>query len=429
MKIYFLLALALLSFSSCSKVKQPDETTIISMQLIDRNGFAETISTKDRIAKYRNTEFLDPQPFQKVLRIYGKNGEGKNSSKITTYHSNGHVWQYLDVIDGRAHGVFKEWHVNGQLKMQLQVIEGFADIQEGAQRTWVFDGKNHVWDEDGHLIAEISYERGMLHGQSLYYHTNGALKKSIPYFRDQIQGDVILYEEDGTLIESMPFIEGIREGKALGLWKDKSTRFEEIYAKDLLLTASYYDPDGKKISEINNGDGFQSLFEKQRLSSLVEYQKGQAKGIVELYNERGEKYGLYHQVEGKKFGKEIAYYPEGKSTKKQTPKLQLYWEDNLLQGEVKTWYENGVLESQREFNQNKKHGVSLAWYKTGEVMLMEEYDGDKLIKASYFKKGDKKPISRIENGKGIATLYTSEGAFIKKVAYEKGIPLITPPSS
>lgn len=429
MKVFLLIALCILSLTSCNKTKQPDENTIISMQLIDRNGFSETISTQDRIAKHRTTDFLHPQPYQKVLRVFGKNMEGKSTSKITTYHPNGHVYQYLDVVDGRAHGIYKEWHANGRNKMELQVIEGYADLQEGAQRTWVFDGKNFVWDEDGNLIAEITYEKGILHSPSLYYHPNGTLKKSIPYFRDQIQGEVVLYDDQGQLIETIQFNEGLREGTAKGYWKDQKVRYEETYDKDLLLTAKYYDPSGKQIAEINDGKGFQALFEKERLLSLVEYQNGLAQGIVEMFDEKGRKTALYHQIDGKKSGEEWGYYTDEKNSKKPLPKLCVHWEDDLLQGEVKTWYDSGLIESQREFNQNKKHGVSLAWYKNGDVMLMEEYDQDKLIKASYFKKADKKPVSKIENGKGIATLYSPDGSFIKKVAYEKGLPQIDPPSS
>lgn len=428
MRPFFLFALALLTLTGCSK-KQPDENTVISMQIIDRNGFSETISTKDRIAKYATTEFLAPQPFQKVLRVFGKNPEGKSTSKITTYHSNGHIWQYLDVVDGRAHGSYKEWHINGILKIDLNVIEGFADLQEGAQRTWVFDGKNSIWDEDGHLVAEISYDKGLLHEPSLYYHPNGKLRKIIPYFRDQIEGDVVLYDEEGTLLESIPFKEGMREGKALGYWRDQSLRYEELYEKDHLLTASYFNSDGKNVSSIAEGNGFQAIFEKQQLSSLVEYQKGLAKGLVELFDEKGRKVGYFYQTDGKKCGEEWAFYLGDTPSAKLRPKLCVHWEDDLLQGEVRTWYENEVLESQRQFNQNKKHGVALAWYKNGDVMLMEEYDQDKILKASYFKKGDKKPVSKIENGKGTATLYSADGAFIRKIAYEKGIPHIDPPSS
>jgi hypothetical protein len=55
-------------------------------------------------------------------------------------------------------------------------------------------------------------------------------------------------------------------------------------------------------------------------------------------------------------------------------------------------------------------------------MLMEEYDNDILVKGSYLKKGDKQPVSKVENGKGIATIYDSRGHFQKKITYEKGIP-------
>ncbi len=57
-------------------------------------------------------------------------------------------------------------------------------------------------------------------------------------------------------------------------------------------------------------------------------------------------------------------------------------------------------------------------------MLMEEYENDKLLKGSYYKKGEANPISTIENGFGIATLYNAEGHFVQKVNYERGKPLV-----
>jgi hypothetical protein len=57
-------------------------------------------------------------------------------------------------------------------------------------------------------------------------------------------------------------------------------------------------------------------------------------------------------------------------------------------------------------------------------MLMEEYENDLLVSGSYYKKGDKKPISRINNKKGTATLYDPDGYFLKKIPYEKGLPLL-----
>jgi hypothetical protein len=55
-------------------------------------------------------------------------------------------------------------------------------------------------------------------------------------------------------------------------------------------------------------------------------------------------------------------------------------------------------------------------------MLMEEYENDLLMKGSYYKKYEKKAVSKIENGSGVATLYDKEGKFLKKITYEKGLP-------
>ena len=87
-----------------------------------------------------------------------------------------------------------------------------------------------------------------------------------------------------------------------------------------------------------------------------------------------------------------------------------------------TQYESGTLESQREMHDNKKHGLFFAWFQEGDLMLMEEYENDLLIKGSYYKKWEKKPISKIENGSGLATIFDKEGKFLKKITYEKGLP-------
>jgi antitoxin component YwqK of YwqJK toxin-antitoxin module len=89
---------------------------------------------------------------------------------------------------------------------------------------------------------------------------------------------------------------------------------------------------------------------------------------------------------------------------------------------VTTWYENGKMESQREMSANAKKGMAFAWYEQGDLMLMEEYDENTLVKGSYFKKGHKEPITTVEKGDGFATLYDSAGHFLKKIEYEKGKP-------
>ena len=82
---------------SCSAKKGSDQSdTLVSMQIIDRNGFTETISNKDRLSDYRSTDFSTPQPYQKVLRVFGRNPQGQASSRSYS--------QYLSLTHGLRSG-------------------------------------------------------------------------------------------------------------------------------------------------------------------------------------------------------------------------------------------------------------------------------------------------------------------------------------
>ena len=96
---YILLLSALLLAGCASRTSTSNPDTIVSIQVIDRNGFTETMSTDERLSQYQKVDFLTPQPFQKVQRVFSRNPEGKTRSAITSYHSNGHIFQYLEVLD------------------------------------------------------------------------------------------------------------------------------------------------------------------------------------------------------------------------------------------------------------------------------------------------------------------------------------------
>ena len=150
-----LCVMTLIVCSGCGSSFRSDSPAIVSLQLIDRNGFAETISNQDRLSTYQNIDFLQPQPYQKVLRVYKRTDLGKSSSVVTSYHDNGQLWHHLEVIDGRAHGLYQEYYSNGQLKIDAFVIEGVADIHNLAQASWIFNQQSTVRNEQGEIIAEI----------------------------------------------------------------------------------------------------------------------------------------------------------------------------------------------------------------------------------------------------------------------------------
>lgn len=411
-------------FTGCTHYTEYQEgPQLSSIQIQDRNGLIETISNPERLQNYEETNFLSSQPFKKVLRVFKK--DQKNTAIITSYHPNGLPWQYLEAQDMRAMGAFQEWHKNGQLKISATVIAGTADLANGVQKDWLFDQSAKIWDDQGNLIAEIQYENGFLQGKSNYYYSSGQLEKEIPYDRDLIHGMCLEFYANGTLRSETPYLSGLKEGLSQTFWKEQVLFCTEEYKEGLLLKGDYFSIKGEILSQVQNGFGFQTLLPDQNCFQMIEYRKGIPEGKVKTILNTGEIKNIFHLKKGKKQGEEIEYYtPSDDSYLSNCPKLLIPWEHDDISGLVKTWYCTGTLQSQKEYAKNKKNGSSLAWYKDGSLMLIEEYEEDRLVKGQYFKKNYKDPISTISNGTGSATLYDENGIFIQKIQYVKGKPLV-----
>ncbi len=395
---------------------------LAAIQLYDRNGVQETISNRERTESYEKTDFLTAQPYRKVVRTYEKGRDGTSQTKITTYHDNGQIWQYLETVNGRACGDYIEWYPTGVKRMYTKVIEGMGDLSLRAQSSWVFDGKSHVWDGEGHLMAEINYKKGLLDDRSVYYHPNGTISKIVPYKNNQIEGVVQVYSADGEIIGRTDYANGKKDGISEFKGNEFVPKREELFRKGELLSGKYWDFSHKLISEIEGGNGIRPIFENGRLVEEREFVSGMPEGEVKLYRENGTLETVYHVSQGKKEGEEWCYYDSQDAGQTLQPMLHLNWHDDEIHGTVRTWYENGTLESEKEILNNKKNGMLLAWYKDGTLMMVEEYENDKLINGKYLKWGEDVPVSRVVSGSGVATIFDPDGKFVRKIDYHEGLP-------
>jgi antitoxin component YwqK of YwqJK toxin-antitoxin module len=419
-----ILFLLFLVFTSCNHHDQGREYPLVAIQIEDRNGLTETVSTPERLQAYERLDYVSSQPYKKVRRVFRKGG--KSQSKITSYHPNGMICQYLEAEEMRAHGVYREWHPNGQLKIDAQVIGGTADLTSSAQQDWLFDHVNQVWDEKGQLLAKLSYDRGVLEGTSFYFYPSGTLEKELPFKDNILEGEAIEYHPNGQIKFKTRFEKGVKHGLSLGFFSSGIPSWTEEYNEGLLLKGSYYTAQGDLISEVEDGRGRQAHYTEDALTLLIEIRRGSPEGIVKKLTPKGELQGSYFIKNGKKQGEEIEYFLKDTSDEKEKelkPKLTLYWDQDTVHGVVKTWYDNGRLQSQRDYCHNQKHGTSLAWYKNGSLMLLEDYEEGKLIKGTYYKKNQKEPISTVINGNGTAYIYDEEGVFLRKITYAKSKPV------
>ncbi|MBT7461555.1 MAG: toxin-antitoxin system YwqK family antitoxin [Waddliaceae bacterium] len=404
----------------CSSIKTKENPTHLSrVHIIDNNGFTETIHSKERLTSLRNINFLKSQPYQKVLRTFQRNKSGSTKSIITTYYDHGQIKQYLEVVDSRAYGVYKEWHHNGVVKLETRVIGGVSDIPPSAEKSWVFDGTSRAWSEEGHLLAEIYYEKGELHGLSKRYHLSGVVHEETPYHHNALHGTTKIFRADGSLFSQAEFSQGEKHGTSFQYWKNGSVAAQENYSNGSLMSGKYIDNLGIIRSEIVGGEGFRSIFKGKILAEQHEYKHGKPEGLVTIFDENSTPLRTYHIKNEVKHGEEIEFFTKVPKTQQ---KLSINWSEGKIQGLVKTWYDNGIQESSREMSMNKKNGISTAWFRNGSLMLIEEFQDDVLLRGEYHKKGEKYPVSKVTGGNGEATLYDPDGNFLKKIIYVSGLP-------
>lgn len=391
------------------------------VNLVDREGLTEMVRTPERLKQYETVDFLKPQPYQKVMRVYKRDGSGNIAAIVTQYHANGYPKQYLEILNGQASGCYKEWYPNGVLKVESTIIGGSADLNTAAEKSWLFDGISSAWDENGALIATIEYSKGELSGVSTYYHANGAIWKKIPYAANRVHGDLCIYLENGDLLQKTAYASGNKDGPAIRYWKPEVVAAEEFYEKGKLRDAAYYDLNGNLVAKIEGGNGFRATFGKDSISELQEFKDGQLDGEVKVFTPTGQIARIYRMRNDDKHGEETLFYPKLLNGEP-IPKMSLVWYQGKIQGQVKTWYDNGIMESQRTISDNERNGLATAWYRDGNLMMLEEYDQGLLVRGDYYRKKEKQPVSQVSDGKGTATLFDSEGNFIRKINYNHGKP-------
>lgn len=391
-----------------------------SISFIDRNGMTETVSNKIRLKQYKKTNFIQRQSYQKILRIYARDPQGNIKAKMTSYYPNGQPKQYLEIVNSRAFGPYIEWHENGQIKLKACVIGGEPDLNSAAESSWLFDGCASVWDAEGRQIANFNYDKGKLDGYSFEFHKNGEIWKKNHYKENFLDGLSQIFLDDGSLLQVINYHQGKRNGKAYRYWSKKKQAAEEVYHEGVLDEGRYYDQKGNMIAQIHNGNGYRAAFSQEGISELHEFKNGFPEGEVQVFGSDQKLFRNYFIKNGQKHGVETEYYEQPKI--RHQPKMSITWFEGKIQGIAKTWYDNGVQESNREMSGNAKNGLSTAWYRDGGLMLIEEYEYNKLNRGEYYRKGDSFPFSTVKDGRGTATLFDSEGNFIQKIHYENGEP-------
>ena len=91
----------------------------------------------------------------------------KEEGIVKTFYITGEKYSEYPTatITLKATGYYREWHKNGQLKLEQQIEQG------------VPVGVDNSWFDNGQLFYTFSYTDGKKHGEALTYYKNGARKR------------------------------------------------------------------------------------------------------------------------------------------------------------------------------------------------------------------------------------------------------------
>ncbi|NGX31475.1 MAG: hypothetical protein K940chlam8_00845 [Chlamydiae bacterium] len=407
----------LLVFIFCSALLFAHQE-LLSIHLLDHHGMYQTHQDEKKLKSFESQDFLSAQPYQKVVRVF-KTENQKTQSIITSYYPSGQVCAFLECVDGRAKGVYKEWYESGKPKIEAFIKGGMADLTNEAEKSWVFHKCAKAYFPSGRIEALLQYDHGKLHGFSTFYYPNKNVKKLTSYHENQKHLKCLTFFETGALKKESHFQHGKLHGSYERFFENGTLYSVEKFDFGKLEKGVYFNKKGKILSKIEEGAGIKTLHKKNMIIKS-NYVHGQKQGKTEIFDSKGELLSHYHVYNGKKHGRQVEFYPHS-----QQPRLAMFWVEDQIQGLVETWYPSGQLESQKEMSHNQKYGLSVCYYESGAVMMVEEYVHDKLKDGEYYKKGQKTPFSKITNGKGLATLFDPRGSFDKEIIYENFEPLIT----
>jgi len=182
---------------------------------------------------------LDPQPAlaQKIecpggtvvhgatppdgLKAWCELPDGTQHGPSLSWYESGSPKAEAHFDKGKLNGVFKLWHLNGQLAEEGYYVE---DQRHGTFSTWA---------DDGIKLLKQDFANGKRNGEMMRWYRDGQLQFFEHYVDGEKDGPAVAYFENGQMEAEGAF----RKGKFHGVWK------------------GWY-PDGskRKIAEFVDGD-------------------------------------------------------------------------------------------------------------------------------------------------------------------------------
>ncbi|MBP1673568.1 MAG: hypothetical protein H6Q25_1383 [Bacteroidetes bacterium] len=341
------------------------------------------------------------------------------TGSVITYFNNGKIKKTVPIVDGRKHGMEKEFDQTGLVVAVAQYYGGILTRREQINRTDNFGFKQGNWKlfwPNGNLQEEGTYYNNKKHGFFKYYdtlgnflnvekwdkdnllqdapetkslemrtayHKNGTPSITATYYKGTPEGIRREFDTAGNVIKGYIFnkgwmkYEGITDlnGMRQGLWKEYyetgELRSLGKYSNSKMVGEwkfFYPNQDIEIIGNYRNGkkDGLWQWFYPNRQLLMEEnWEDGVHEGLFVEYDESGKILTKGNYSEGAEEGEWI-YVNRGVVEKGS-------YYDGMKTGEWKIWFANGNLAFEMEYEQDLFNGKYVAYWENGKTKLSGKY--------------------------------------------------------
>jgi antitoxin component YwqK of YwqJK toxin-antitoxin module len=272
------------------------------------------------------------------------------------------------------------------------------------------DGKWTYWFENGKIEAECNFVNGLEEGQWSWYNEKGIKIKSGGYHNGRYHGKWMFYSERGDLLEEYIFTDNRKQGPSTTFYESGIKSSEGNYERDLpqgKWTFWYENKNKMTEGEFAAGEKsgiWKTYFDDGNLKSETDF-KGSTAYTISLLDKKGK------QLVKNGNGSFSDYYEGGQKSTEGSVK------NGLPDGPWSWWYKDGKLKDQGIY-QEGNYKLLTGFDPEGQIMVR---NGNGYYK-SYYENGVIESESNYQNGKpeGLKVTRNESGTVLEEANYHHG---------
>lgn len=218
---------------------------------------------------------------------------GQARDNMMTYHENGAIREVFSIIRMPENpdtvlrdGLYRRFHEDQSLALEVMYANGakeglmkeYYPGTDQLQRVTYFvkdtaRGPFKVYYEDGEVLQEGNFEKGLLQDTIRTWYPNGDLKDITLFEKGVPHGPALAYNSSGNLIKRVPFAGGRISGELKEFFEDGTVKLRQFY---------------------QNGNQEGDFFEYHpngKLKTKGQFHKDEAVGVWIYYSDTGEEIG------------------------------------------------------------------------------------------------------------------------------------------